>query len=90
MIKINSIVKLKIPPTDDPEIKGKVNVGALGVCVDGKKKFPELYKSVIKKVGYVPDDFVWIEWLKCDPRYDGRIDGLYWELRFDIVKNELN
>ena len=97
-MRIGSVVKVLIPPTDNIDAKGKVERGALAVVVDGSQKFPDLYQEFMTRVlpkmnREVFNKFVWVEWVKTDNRWKGRIDGVYARWRFNslrIVNTHLN
>lgn len=86
-MKVGSIVKTVLPPIDDIKIKGSVDPGALAIVVDGQKEFPALYNQLEQQVGAeCMDEFIWIEWVKDDPRYFGRFDGAYAKCRFSNTR----
>lgn len=93
-MKVGSVVRVIVPPEDCVDVKGSVERGALAVIVDGNEKFPKLYKDFLSRVrGKNTEEFVWVEWIKNDGRWKGRIDGVYAKWRFSplrIVNRHLN
>lgn len=91
-MKVGSVVRVAIPPEDNVESKGSVERGAMAVVVDGKEKFPRLYQEFVKRIKNHIDEFVWVEWVKSDNRWKGRIDGAYAKWRFIHLRiiNSLN
>ena len=94
-MKINSKVKVITPPLDNIETKGYVDKGASATVVDGRQEFPDLYTEFLKKFKNDQDvlfsgDFIWIKWNRNDPKWHGRIDGLYLRHRFVKIKRLIN
>jgi hypothetical protein len=92
-MRIGAVLKVMIPPTDDVEAKGEVEPGALAVVVDGSQQFPDLYKELLRRVKEDANEFVWVEWVRTDDRWKGRVDGAYAKWRFNslrIVNTHLN
>ena len=59
----------------------------LAIVVDGLKYFPDMYESILKKIGNeLIDLFVWVIWDKNDSRYDGQADGGYASECFELVQ----
>jgi hypothetical protein len=88
-MKINSVVRVIIPPTEQNDSKGIVEKGALAIVVDGLKEFPDLYYKLKKSIEDDIDEFIFVRWIREDIRWKGRIDGAYAKNRFKEIKNKI-
>lgn len=79
--RIGSIVEVIIAFT-----QSKHDPGCIAKVVDGKFKFPKLYKELQTKVSDVDfDEFIWVVWNKKDPRWKGSQDGAYMGAAFQLA-----
>jgi hypothetical protein len=85
-MKLNSIVKLIIPPSD-----GSARIGARARIVDGEKEFSELYKQLVDQIDdrYV-SDFICVRWDRRDLRSGNQDDGFYNIARFAVIDDREN
>lgn len=83
----NSIVRVVAPLMEQMGEKGHVLRGALAVVVDGTVEFPHYYNELCNLFGSSPEinDFIFVKWIREDPRWKGRIDGAYSAARFEEV-----
>lgn len=86
----NAVVKVVVPPEDDIPDKGSVTRGALAVIVDGREEFPDFY-DMMCQIGVDPenDGFIFVKWVREDPRWKGRIDGAYSLCRFEEISGKI-
>jgi hypothetical protein len=83
--KPNEVVKL----IRSEGVKGG-KIGDIGVTVDGRGEFPDLYKKLKKRFEKIgtsyADEFVWVKWLAPFP-YRPDKDGAYHHARFEVIKS---
>lgn len=78
-LSIGTIVKLE-------EARGfRAKPGALAIVVDGETTYPHLYnqlKTRLKNNMADFKEFIWIEWIKTSPLWEGQDDGAALSYRF--------